>query len=207
VLNKHPIVSATIHGHEHLVTYTHMDSSRISSITHPFEEFVSGGAGAGLYQANTSRIDYWLNSGGSSEFGFMSVDVSGNYFNISVYDLNGAVDKTFAFYQPSITLRTAGQGEAGNSVEIQVIQDDKVIGSTKITRTPGSPSTQAATLSANIDLSKPYSGRLIFDTGADISGGTPVWVTVDGVTTKVTTFNTQKDDPSSYHQTYDFALP
>jgi len=204
VLNKHPIVSATFHGHEHLVTYTYMDSSRISNITHPFEEFVSGGAGASLYQATAGRYDYWLNSGGSSEFGFMSVDVSGNYFNISVYNVDGSVDKTFSFIQEPITLRIAGA--VGNSVELQVIQDGKVIASTKTTRALGSPNTQEPTLSANIDLSKPYSGRLIFDTGADVSGGTPVWVTIDGVTTKVTTFNTQKNNPSSYHQTYDFAL-
>lgn len=207
VLNKHPIVSATFHGHEHLVTYTYMNSSRISSITHPFEEFVSGGAGASLYQATPGRYDYWLNSGGISEFGFMAVDVSGNYFNISVYNVDGSVDKTFSFYQIPITLRIAGQGVVGNSVELQVIQDGKAIESTKITRVPGSTNKQEATLSANIDLSKPYSGRLIFDTEAAISGGTPVWVTIDGVTTKVTTFNTQKHDPSSYHQTYDFTLP
>jgi hypothetical protein len=123
-----------------------------------------------------------------------------------VYNDTGYMDKTFSFYQPSITLRIAGQGAVGNSVELQVIQDGKAIESTKITRAPGSPNTQEATLSANIDLSKPYSGRLIFDTEAAISGGTPVWVTIDGVTTKVTTFNTQNNDPSSYHQTYDFAL-
>ncbi len=97
VLNKHPIISATFHGHEHLVTYTHIDNSRISTITHPFEEFISGAAGADLYQATAGRYDYWLNSGGSSEYGFVSVDVSGNNFNISVYDLNGSVDKTFSF--------------------------------------------------------------------------------------------------------------
>ncbi len=206
VINKHPIVSAGFFGHEHLVTYTHMDSSRISTITHPFEEFISGGAGASLYQATAGRYDYWLNSGGSSEFGFVSVDVSGNYFNVSVYNVTGSLDKTFSFIQVPITLRIAGQGAIGNSVELQVIQDGKAIESTKITRVPGSPDTQEATLSANIDLSKPYSGRLIFDTEAAISGGTPVWVTIDGVTSKVTTFNTQKNDPSSYHQTYDFAL-
>jgi hypothetical protein len=158
-LNKHPIVSATFHGHEHLVTYTYMNSSRISNITHPFEEFVSGGAGASLYQATPGRYDYWLNSGGRSEFGFMAVDVSGNYFNISVYDINGSVDKTFLFYQVPVTLRIAGA--VGNSVELQVIQDGNAIASTKITGEPGSPDVQEATLQATIDLSKPYSARLL----------------------------------------------
>lgn len=101
VLNKHPIIAATFHGHEHLVTYTHMDSPRISSITHPFEEFISGAAGADLYQATAGRYDYWLNSAGSSEDGFCAVDVSGNYFNISVYKVDGSVDKTFSFTHSS----------------------------------------------------------------------------------------------------------
>ncbi len=103
-----------------------------------------------------------------------------------------------------ITLRMAGQ--PGNSVELQVIQDGKGIASTKITRTPGSPNEREATVSATIDLSKSYSGQLIFDTGNAFSGGTPVWVIIDGVTTKVTTFNTQKNNPASYHQIFDFAL-
>jgi PKD repeat protein len=81
-----------------------------------------------------------------------------------------------------------------------------VLASDKITRTPGSPNEQEVTISASTDLSKSYSGRLIFDTETAYSGGTPVWVIIDGVKTKITTFNTQKNDPSSYHQTYDFAL-
>jgi hypothetical protein len=33
VLNKHPIVSATFHGHEHILGWTHMDSSRVTQLT------------------------------------------------------------------------------------------------------------------------------------------------------------------------------
>lgn len=105
-----------------------------------------------------------------------------------------------------VTLRIAGQGKVGNSVKLQVIQDNAPIASGKIIRTPGSPNEQDLEVTATIDLFKPYSGRLIFDTETAYSGGTPVWVIIDGVKTKVTTFNTQKSDPSSYHQTYDFAL-
>ena len=46
ILNKHPIVSAAFFGHEHVVAYTHIDSSRIPGVTHEFEEFISGDAGA-----------------------------------------------------------------------------------------------------------------------------------------------------------------
>ena len=116
-----------------------------------------------------------------------------------------ALDKSYYATVP-ITLRIAGQGKVGNSVALEIIQNGGVIASNKIIRTPGSPNEQEATISATLDLSKPYSGRLIFDTEAAISGGTPVWVIIDGNMTKVTTFNTQKNNPSSYHQTYDFTL-
>lgn len=115
------------------------------------------------------------------------------------------LDKSYYATVP-ITLRIAGQGKVGNSVALEIIQDGVVLASDKITRTPGSPDEQEATISATLDLSKPYSGRLIFDTEAAISGGTPVWVIIDGNMSKVTTFNTQKNNPSSYHQTYDFTL-
>lgn len=113
---------------------------------------------------------------------------------------------TSYFATVPITLRIGGQGKVGNSVAIEIIQDGKAIASDKIIRVPGSPNEQEVTVSATIDLSKPYSGKLIFDTETAYNGGTPVWVIIDGVTTKLTTFNTQKKDPSSYHQTYDFAL-
>ncbi|MCE8429597.1 MAG: PKD domain-containing protein [Candidatus Methanoperedens sp.] len=107
-----------------------------------------------------------------------------------------------------VTLRIAGQGMVGNSVAIEIIQDANPLATSdnKIIRTPGSPNEQEKTITATVDLSKPYSGRLIFDTEKAFSGGTPVWVIIDGVKTKMTTFNTQKSDPASYHQTYDFAL-
>lgn len=118
---------------------------------------------------------------------------------------NVSLDTSY-FVTVPITLRIAGQGMVGNSVALEVIQDGKPIASDKIIRAPGSPNEQEVTVSATIDLSKPYSGKLRFNTETAYSGGTPVWIIIDGVTTKVTTFNTQKNDPSSYHQTYDFAL-
>lgn len=113
---------------------------------------------------------------------------------------------TSYFVTVPITLRIAGQGMVGNSVAIEIVQDGTTIASDKIIREPGSPDEQEVTVSATLDLSKPYNGKLVFDTETAYSGGTPVWVIIDGVKTKITTFNTQKKDPSSYHQTYDFAL-
>ena len=105
-----------------------------------------------------------------------------------------------------ITLRIAGQGSEGNSVTLEIQNGNVIIASDTILREPGSPNEQTVTMSATIDLSKPYSGRLVFSTETAISGGTPVWLVIDGEKTKVTTFNTQKKKPESYYQTYDFDM-
>lgn len=127
---------------------------------------------------------------------------------VTVNNVAPTVTMDSSYYVPaSVTLRIAGQGKVGNSVALEIIQEGNVLASDKITRTPGSPNEQEVTISATIDMSKSYSGRLIFDTETAYSGGTPVWIIIESVKTKVTTFNTQKSDPSSYHQIYDFALP
>ena len=80
VLNKHTIVSATFHGHEHVLAYVHIGSTRIQAITHPFEEFVSGGGGARLYNCASGRSD-WC----QSSFGFFLINVSGASFTVDAY--------------------------------------------------------------------------------------------------------------------------
>lgn len=111
------------------------------------------------------------------------------------------------FITAPIIMRIAGQGKVGNSVALEVIQDGNVVASEKIIRTPSSPNEQEVTVMATIDLSKQYSGKLLFDTETAYSGGTPVWLITDGVNlTKVTTFTTQKNNTSSYHQIYEFDL-
>lgn len=76
MLDRHAILSATFHGHEHSVAYVHMDSSRYSNITHPYEQFISGDAGAGPDGVNSGRYDWWL----GDYHGFMTIDVDGNTF-------------------------------------------------------------------------------------------------------------------------------
>jgi hypothetical protein len=80
VLNKHTIVSATIHGHEHVLAYVHIGSTRIQAVTHQFEEFVSGGAGASLYNCAGGRSD-WC----QASFGFFLINVSGSSFSVDAY--------------------------------------------------------------------------------------------------------------------------
>lgn len=93
VINKHPIVSATFHGHEHVLAYVHMDSTRIPSLTHPFEEFVIGSAGAPLYSCTAGRSDYCI-----AQPGFATIDVNGSSFSVNIYTVgNGSPVKSYAF--------------------------------------------------------------------------------------------------------------
>jgi hypothetical protein len=93
VFNNHPIISATFHGHEHTYAYVHIDDTRIPEATHPFEQFVTGSAGAGPSDCIPGRADYCLPSDG-----FVTVDVSGQAFIVSFYELGAAsLVKTMAF--------------------------------------------------------------------------------------------------------------
>jgi hypothetical protein len=82
VLNKHPIVSAVFGGHAHVAAWTHMDTNRIASITHPFEAFIVSAVAEGLASLpDTNRCDY----GFGDVRGFATVDVHGPAFTVSFY--------------------------------------------------------------------------------------------------------------------------
>lgn len=62
VLNNHPSIFATYHGHEHVVAHTTLDSSRIAGLTNnTIEEFVDGTAGAPAYSCTAGRSDFCQN--------------------------------------------------------------------------------------------------------------------------------------------------
>jgi hypothetical protein len=100
VLNRHPIVSATFHGHEHLLAYVHMDKTRVPEITRPFEEFISGSAGAEMYPCNkTYRFDAC-----DSGPGFSVVRVQGHRFTVGLYRLGQAAAlRQFSFVKKNFT--------------------------------------------------------------------------------------------------------
>ena len=81
VFNKHPIVSATFHGHEHTYAWVHINKSRYPNATREFEMFVSGDAGAGPVACDSKRADYCQ----GDAHGFMAVDVAGKSFTVSFY--------------------------------------------------------------------------------------------------------------------------
>jgi hypothetical protein len=101
MLNKHPIMSASFHGHEHTYAYTYLDESRIPAeggfegITDPFHQFVTGDAGAGPKSCKSNRCDYNM-----EKHGFVTVDVNGPDVTVSFYSMgNSSPEKVITYSQ------------------------------------------------------------------------------------------------------------
>jgi 3',5'-cyclic AMP phosphodiesterase CpdA len=89
IVNKHPVVSATFHGHEHILGWVHVDKTRVPGVTHPYEEFLTSPSGGYLSYAGyiyTDRIDYYYPLGtASTDMGFGTLTVNGNSFTFNLY--------------------------------------------------------------------------------------------------------------------------
>jgi hypothetical protein len=86
VINKHPIISAFFHGHEHILGWAHMDKNRVSGLTGSFEEFITSPSGGWTYNSYIypDRVDYYYTGIGNGQ-GFGAVTVNGNSFTFSIY--------------------------------------------------------------------------------------------------------------------------
>lgn len=132
VINKHPIVTATFHGHEHVVTHTKLTSARIPELTRPLDEFVSGDAGAGPNNVNANRTDYAMNTD-DNKGGFILVNVSGSTATASFYKGGSST------VQHTVVMAKSG-----------VTPNPTTTGSSTPTRTP-TPTGAAATLLGDVD--------------------------------------------------------
>jgi hypothetical protein len=107
LINNHPIVSATFHGHEHVLGHVHMDNTRLAALTNPYEEFFTSSA-AGPYSLTIypDRIDD--NYYSSSLLSFGMITVIGNDFTVSLYHTGTSSpvwSKTFTNpYRPTPTM-------------------------------------------------------------------------------------------------------
>jgi uncharacterized repeat protein (TIGR02543 family) len=86
VINRHPIISAFLQGHEHVLGWTHMDNTRLSELTGSFEEFITSPAGGMNYASYVfpDRMDYYYNTGEETQ-GFATISVNGASFTYSIY--------------------------------------------------------------------------------------------------------------------------
>ncbi len=84
LVNKHPIITATFHGHEHVLGHVHMDNTRISTLTHPYEEFFTSSAGNPYsFTMYPNRIDDDYTSHTLRSFGLITVN--GSCFTVGLY--------------------------------------------------------------------------------------------------------------------------
>lgn len=86
LLNKHPIVSATFHGHEHFLAWVHMDSTRVAGLSGSYEEFFTSPSGGytDYGDLHPARVDYYYPGLGDSQ-GFAAIDVNGASFTFNIY--------------------------------------------------------------------------------------------------------------------------
>ena len=71
------------------MAWVHMDSTRVSGLTHPYEEFFTSPSGGYYYTYNpgtlyTARVDYAYTNMGSSQ-GFAVISVNCTAFTVSMY--------------------------------------------------------------------------------------------------------------------------
>ena len=86
IINNHPIVSATFHGHEHVLSWTHMDNTRVAGLTCSYEQFITSPAGGATYNEYVypDRVDYYYPDMELSQ-GFATISVDGLSFTYNIY--------------------------------------------------------------------------------------------------------------------------
>ena len=97
MLNKHPIVTATFHGHEHTNAHVRINKDRYPNCTHEFDEFIEGAAGAGPQTCQAGRADDCF----GAKNGFAVMDVSGKTLTATIYYVGSTTPlKTFTITKP-----------------------------------------------------------------------------------------------------------
>jgi PKD repeat protein len=129
------------------------------------------------------------------------------YTNITVNNVAPEIVKMEAFMYVNFTLRVAG--EKWHSVGIQLLEDDSAIWAATVTRYPGDPDEQTATIErVKVDMTKSYKALVDYipnDPGmnGNVWGGNPVWIITnfeDGSEERLHhTFNVRQSDWDSDH--------
>ena len=91
IINNHPIVTATFHGHEQILGWVHMDNSRVAGLTRSYEEFLTSPSGGSTYNEYVypERVDYVYPDMAGSQ-GFATISVDGLSFTYNIYKVGTA---------------------------------------------------------------------------------------------------------------------
>jgi hypothetical protein len=86
LINEHPIVSATFHGHEQVLAWTHMDNTRVAGLTRSYEQFITSPSGSSTYNEfiYAERVDYYYPDMDNAQ-GFATISVDGLSFTYNIY--------------------------------------------------------------------------------------------------------------------------
>ena len=89
VLNKHTRIRAAFFGHEHVNAHVHLSGANVRGLTHPFEEFVDGTAGAPHHTCKSGVVglDFCVNY---DAFDTTEVTAGTAHFTVSVFRLGTA---------------------------------------------------------------------------------------------------------------------
>lgn len=145
--NKYPVLTATFHGHEHVLGWVHMDSSRISTLTRSYEEFYT--SPSTIYNSYDekvypARMDYYLSNVGNGR-GFAAIDINGSSFTFSIY-LTGTTSPKWS--------RTFTKGTQPPVTPTPTPTPPSTPTATPTTQPTPAPTGNTATLVRTVDLSK-----------------------------------------------------
>jgi hypothetical protein len=86
VLNKHARIRAAFFGHEHVNAHVHLSGANVPGLTHPFEEFVDGTAGAPHYTCKAGVVgeNFCVNY---DAFDTIDVTAGTTHYKVSVFRL------------------------------------------------------------------------------------------------------------------------
>ncbi|UCE37615.1 MAG: PKD domain-containing protein, partial [Thermoplasmata archaeon] len=103
--------------------------------------------------------------------------------NITVKNMAPAIENIEAYMYANISLRVAG--EKYHSVDIYLYEENSKIWTGKVTRYPGSPDEQKATITnVKLDMTKRYSAKVDYlpndpRVNGNVWGGNPVWIEIE----------------------------
>jgi hypothetical protein len=133
--------------------------------------------------------------------------VSVVYMNITVNNVAPEIVNIEAYMYVNFTLRVAG--EKWHSVGVQLFEEDSEIWAATVTRYPGDPDEQTATIErVKVDMTKSYTALVDYlpndpSVNGNVWGGNPVWIIMDfedGSQDRLHhTFNVRQSDWGSDH--------
>lgn len=128
VINSHPIVSATFHGHEHNLGWTHMDKVRLPTLVHEYDQFMTSPSGQSNYiqYSYPERFTYEENSVNENIQGFATVDVDGLNFSVRLYRIGDSYPLACKQMISCVKNQTTGSTSCTNSSNCNLSNVSKI---------------------------------------------------------------------------------